>query len=123
MVAFDLAEQVAAADDIVEGTGTEFGQEFADFVGDVQEEVDDLLWCAGEFGTEFGSLGSHADGTVVAVAGSGHHTAFSDEGCGSERDFVGAKETSHDDIATGFDAAVDTHADSATQAVEDECLL
>ena len=64
-----------------------------------------------------------SDRAGVDVAGPHHQAALGEQECGAEAVLVGAEESRDDDVAAGLEAAVDTHAHAAAQAVGNERLL
>ena len=62
------------ADHLIDGAEAELGHVLAHLLGNEEEEVDDVLWRAGETLAEYGILSGDADcaGIQVALA---HHDA------------------------------------------------
>ena len=95
----------------------------ADFLGDEEEIVDDVLGLALEALAQHRVLGGDADRTGVEMALAHHDAAGRDQRRGREPEFVGAEQRADDDVAAGANAAVDLHGDAAAQAVGDQRLV
>ncbi len=118
-----LAQEVGATNEFIHGAHSEAGHDFAHFLGDGVEVVDDHFGAAFEFGAEAVVLGGDADGTGVEVALAHIDAAQGDEGGGAEVVFFGAKEGGDHDVGAGAHAAVGAQGDAVAQAVEHEDLL
>ena len=116
-------EQVDAADEILVAAHPEPRHDLARLLGDVEEEVDDVLRLAGEALAQLGILGGDPDGARVEVAGAHHHAARRDQRRGGEADLVGTEEGSNDDVASRLDLAVRLHPDARAEVVAHERLL
>ncbi|KAG1449042.1 hypothetical protein G6F57_016713 [Rhizopus arrhizus] len=116
-------QQIGAADQVVELADAQLGHDFADFFGDEEEEVHDVLGLALEFLAQDRVLRGHAHRAGVQVALAHHDAAFDDQRGGREAEFVGAQQRADDDVAAGLHLAVGLHADAAAQAVQHQRLL
>ncbi len=97
--------------------------QLAHFLGDEEEEVDDVLGLAGEALAQHRVLGGDADRAGVEMALAHHDAAGRDQRRGGEAELVGAEHGADHDVAPGADAAVDLHRDAAAQAVGDQRLV
>ena len=116
-------EQVDPADQILEARDAEAGHDLPRLLGDVEEEVDDVLGLALEALAQLGILGRDPDRARVQVAGAHHHAARRDQRRGREAHLVGAQERRDDDVAAGLQLPVGLHPDPRAQVVEHERLL
>ncbi len=123
MPAPDLAQQLGAPDDLVERAGAERGQDLAHLLGDMEEEMDNLLRGTGELGAQLGALGGDADRAIVAVTGARHHAALGHQRRRAERELVGAEQRSQHHIAPGLQPTVHAQAHAAAQPVDHQRLL
>src|SRR3546814_790285 len=121
--AADLAQQLGAADHLVEAAAAELGENLAHFLGDEGHQVDDLLRAAGEFGAELFILGADADRAGIAVALTHHDAAHGDEAQRSDAIFLGAENRRDHDVAPGLEPAVGAQADAVAQPVERQHLI
>lgn len=132
---FDF-EEVAVANDLVEGSNSGGGHEFAHFLGDEGEEAGDVGGFSAEAGDEFGILGGDSGGASEAalavgvgwvnaaeVALSQHGTADGDQEGSAEADFVGSEKEEFEDLLAVLDAAIDGDFDEVAGAFFDEHLL
>src|SRR3546814_14204295 len=87
--AADLAQQLGAADHLVEAAAAELGENLAHFLGDEGHQVDDLLRAAGAFGAELFILGADADRAGIAVALTPHDAAHGEQAQRSDAIFPG----------------------------------
>ena len=99
------------------------GHQPAHFLGDIEEEVDDMLRLAGEFLAQFGVLGGDADRAGVQMALAHHDTARRDQRRGGEAELVGPEQRADHDVTAGAQAAIDLHRDAAAQIVHHQGLL
>ena len=97
--------------------------QFADLLGDEEEEIDDVLGLAGESPAQHRVLGRDTDRAGVEVALAHHDAARRDQRRGGEAEFVGAQQRADDDVAPGADAAIDLDRDAAAQPVGDQRLM
>ena len=95
----------------------------ARFLGDEEEEVDDVLGAALELRAQHRVLRRHPDRAGVEVALAHHDAALGDQRRGREAELVGAEQRADDDVAPGLHLAVGLHADAAAQAVQHQRLL
>ena len=113
----------SAADQIVELADAQLGHDLAHFLGDEEEEVDDVLGLALELLAQHRILRGHAHRAGVQVALAHHDAAFDDQRRGGEAEFVGAQQRADDHVAAGLHLAVGLHADAAAQAIQHQRLL
>src|SRR5258706_1620069 len=116
-------QELGAADHFGDGPEAELGHDFAEFFGDEEHVVDDVLGLALEFFAELGVLRGDANGAGVEVADAHHDAAGSDEGSGGEADFFSAEQHGDGDVAAGFDLAVGLEDDAAAEVVHHQDLL
>ena len=121
--ALPRVEQVDPADQLVEGADAELRHDRARFLGDEEEEVDDVLGSTLELGAQHRVLRRHPHRAGVEVALAHHDAAFGDQRRGREAELVGAEQRADDDIAAGLHLAVGLDADPAAQAVQHQRLL
>ena len=122
-IAWLLSRHLGLADHLVEGAEAERGHEFAHFLGDEEEVVDDVLGLALESRAQHRVLRGDADRAGVEVALAHHDAAGGDQRRGGEAELVGAEQRADHHVAAGAHAAVDLHGDAAAQAVEHQRLL
>ena len=101
----------------------EAAHQLAHLVGDVEEEVDDVLGLALEALAQLGVLRGDPDRARVQVAGAHHDAARRDQRGGREAHLVRAQQRGDDDVAARLDLAVGLHPDARAQVVEHERLL
>ena len=99
------------------------GEQLADLLGDVLEEVDDELRLAGEPLPEHGVLRRHAHRAGVEVADPHHDAAADDQRRRGEAVLLGAQQRRDHHVAAGLELAVGLHDDPVAQAVEQQGLL
>ena len=116
-------QQLAAADHVFEFAEAHLGHVFADFLGDEEHEVDDMLRLAGEFLAQLRVLRGDADRAGVQMADAHHDAAGGDQRPGAEAEFLGAEQRADDHIAAGFDLAIGLQNDPAAQVVQHQRLL
>ncbi len=118
-----LVEQVGAADQLVEAADAHRGHELAHFLGDKEEEVDDVLGRALEALAQHRVLGGDADRAGVEMALAHHDAAGRDQRRGGEAELVGPEQRADEDVAPGAQAAIDLERDAGAQAVEHQGLV
>ena len=118
-----LIEHLHLADHFVEGAESQLRHQFADFLGDEEEEVDDVLGLAGEPLAQHRVLRCDPDRAGVEMALAHHDAAGGDQRCGGEPELIGAEQRADHHVAAGADAAVDLHRDAAAQPVGDQRLV
>ena len=118
-----LIQDLGLADHLGEAAEAERGHVFAHFLGDEEEEIDDVLGLALESGAQHRVLRGDADRAGVQMAFAHHDAAGGDQGRGGEAELVGAEQSAHHHVAAGAHAAIDLHGDAAAQAIEHERLL
>ena len=109
-----------AADDFLNRTGAELGEQFADLVGNAFEIGHHHFRIAGKARAIFFILRGDARGTSVQVALARHHAADGEERSGAEAVFVGAEQRGDDDVAAGFESAVDAQSNAAAKTEQAE---
>ncbi len=118
-----LVEQLGLADHLVKAAEAERGHDLADFLGDEEEVVDDVLGLAGEALAQQGILRGDADRAGVEVALAHHDAAGRDQGRGGEAELVGPKQGADHDVTAGAEAAIDLHHDAAAQPLAHQRLV
>ncbi|OAV68215.1 hypothetical protein Barb4_02161 [Bacteroidales bacterium Barb4] len=116
-------DEVGAPDNVVEFLKAHFGEVFADFFGEIGEEVYEVFVASGEAFAQFLVLRGYADGAGVDVAFAHHHAAQHNEGGGSKGVFFGSQQGHKNDVATGFQLSVGLQTYLSAQVVDDEGLL
>ena len=116
-------EPVDLADHLVERAEAELRHQLAHFLGDEEEEVDDVLRLAGEVLAQHRVLRGDADRAGVQMALAHHDAAGGDQRRGGEAELVGAQQRADHHVAPGAQPAIDLHRDAAAQAVQHQRLL
>ena len=116
-------EQVGAADHFLERAEAQLRHDFAHFLGDEEEKIDDVLGLAGEFAAQHRVLRRDADRARVEMALAHHDAAFDDQRRRREAEFVRAEHRADGDVAAGLHLAVDLHGDASAQPVQHQRLL
>ena len=111
------------ADHLVERPEAQLRHQLAHFLGDEEEEVDDVLRLAGEPLAQHRVLRRHADRAGVQMAFAHHDAAGGDQRRGRETEFVGPQQCPDHHVAAGAQAAIDLHRDAAAQPVQHQRLL
>src|SRR6185437_6563186 len=110
-------ELVDLTDHVLEFAEAELRHQLAHFLGDEEEEIDDVLRLAGELGAQYRVLGSAADRAGVEMPLAHHDAAGGDQRRGREAELVGADQRADDNVAAGAQAAIDLDRDAAAQPV------
>ncbi len=118
-----LVEHLGLADHLVEAAVAERSHDLADFLGDEEEVVDDVLGLAGEALAQHRVLRGDADRAGVEMALAHHDAARRDQGRGGEAELVGPEQRADHDVASGAEAAVDLHRDAAAQPLAHQRLV
>ena len=92
-------EHLHLPDHFIEAAVAQRGHDFPHFLGDEEEEVDDVLGLAGEALAQHRVLGGDADRAGVEVALAHHDAAGRDQRRGGEAEFVGAEKRTDHDVA------------------------
>ena len=111
------------ADGLLQRTETELGKQFAHFLGDVHEEVDDRFRLALEPGAQLGILGGDALRAGVLLARAHHDAALDHKRRGGEAEFLGTEQRGDDHVAAGLELAVALNDDAGAQTVQNQRLL
>ena len=101
----------------------ELGEQLAHLLGDVLEEVDDVLGLAGVALAQHRVLRRDAHRAGVEVADPHHDAARDDQRRRREAELLGAEQRGDDDVAAGLELAVGLDDDPVAQAVEQQRLL
>ncbi len=101
----------------------ELGEQLAHLLGDVLEEVHDVVGLAGVALAQHRVLRRDADRAGVEVADAHHDAAGHHERSAREAVLLGTEQRRHDDVAAGLELAVGLHDDAVAQAVEQQRLL
>jgi hypothetical protein len=118
-----LVEPVGPTDEIVELGDAKLGHHGAHFLGNKEEEVDDVLGRTLEALAQHRVLRGDAHRAGVEVAFAHHDAAGGDQRCGGEAELVGPQQRANDHIAAGAQAAIDLQRDARAQTIGDERLL
>ena len=124
--AFDqlrLVEHLALADHLVELAIAERRHQFANFFGDEEEVVGDMLGLTDEALAQHRVLRGAADRAGVEMALAHHDAAGRDQRRGGEAEFVRAEQGADHDVTSCAQAAVDLHGDARAQPVEHQRLM
>src|SRR5690606_37577762 len=116
-------DAVDATDHLLDGAEAHLGHDLAQFLGDEEEVVDDVLGLAGEARAQHRVLRCDADRTSVEVALPHHDAARGDQRRGGEAELVRTEQRADGDVTAGPEAAVDLHRNAAAQIVEQQRLL
>ena len=116
-------EGLDPADRLVERAEAQLGQDLAHLLGDVLEEVHDVLGLAGVALAQDRVLRRDAHGAGVEVADPHHDAAGDDQRGRREAVLLRAEQRGDDDVAAGLELAVGLHDDPVAQAVEQQRLL
>ena len=116
-------QPVGAADHLVEAPEAQPRHDPPHFLGDEEEEIDDMLRRAGEAPPELLVLRGDADRAGVQVAFAHHDAAHRNQRRGREAEFVRAEQRADGDIAPGAQAAIHLHGDAGAQVVEHQRLV
>ena len=111
------------ADGLVQGPEAELGEVLAHLLGDVLEEVHDVLGLAGVTLAQDRVLRRDAHGAGVEVADPHHDAARDHQRRRGEAVLLGTEQRGDDDVTTGLELAVGLHDDPVAQAVEQQGLL
>ncbi len=114
---------VHATDHLAEAAEAKLRHQFAHFLGDVEEEVDDAFRCTGEARAQHRVLRGDTDRTRIQVALAHHDAAGGNQRRGGEAELVGAKQGPDHHVAAGAQSAIHLHRDAPTQAVQYQRLL
>ena len=112
------AEQIDAADRLVERPQPQRGEDLAHLLGDEEEEVHDVLGGALEALAQLRVLGGDSDRAGVQVTGAHHDAAGRDQRPRGEAHLIGAEHRRDHDVATGLQLAVGLHDDPRAQVVQ-----
>ena len=123
VAAADLAQEIGAADGLLQRAQAQGRQDLAHLLGDEAHQVDDLLGPAGEALAQVGALGADADRAGVGVALADQDAAHGDQGQGADAVLLGPQQGGDDHVAAGLDAAVGAQGDAVAQAVEGQDLV
>ena len=123
VAAADLAQEIGAADRLLQRAQAQRGQHLAHLLGDEAHQVDDLLGRAGEALAQVGALGADADRAGVGVALADQDAAHGDQRQGADAVLLGAEQGGDDHVAAGLDAAVGAQGDAVAQPVQGQDLV
>src|SRR6185436_11528870 len=98
-------QQLGPTDQIIEFADTQLGHQLAHFLGDEEEEVDDMFGLTTEFPAQHGILCGNTDRTRIQMAFTHHDTAGNHKRSGSKTKLICTQHCSYHDVATGFDLA------------------
>ena len=118
-----LIEKIGAADHLLELAKAERRENFAHFLGDEAEQVDDFFRIAGELLAQAFVLRADADGAGVRMALPHHDAAHGDQRRRADAEFLGAHHRRHHHVAAGADAAIGAQKHAVAQIVERQNLI
>ena len=118
-----LIEHLHLADHLIEGAVAHRAINLAHFLGDEEEEIDDMFGLADEALAQHRVLRRDADRAGVEMALAHHDAAGRDQRRGGEAELIGAEQRADDDVAAGAQAAVDLHRDARAQPVQHQGLM
>src|SRR5215469_1298108 len=116
-------ELVDTADHLTEAAKAESGHQFAHFLGDKEEIIDDVLGLAGEALAQYRVLRCDADRAGVEMAFAHHDAAGGDQWCCRKPELVGAEHCTNYNVTAGPEPAIDLHGNAAAQSIAHQCLL
>jgi len=116
-------EVLGMANHLVDSPEAKLGHDASKLLGDVVEEVNDLLGLASELGSQLWVLRGDSDGAGVEVALPHHDASHRNQGCCSEAPLFSTKQAGNGDIPAGPDLPVSLDGDSASEIVENERLM
>ncbi|GKT49344.1 uncharacterized protein ColSpa_09525 [Colletotrichum spaethianum] len=116
-------EDFDVANHLVDGAETKLGHDGTELVGDVVEEVDNVLGSTGELLAKLGVLGGDTNRARVQVTLAHEDAAHGDERSGSEAPFLSTEQASHGDVTTSAELAVSLDNNTATEVVQDQSLV
>ena len=102
-----LAQEIAAANQLVDRVDPDLSHQFAQVLGDKEEVADDLVGGATEAFAQDGVLRGDADGAGVEMADAHHDAARGDEWCRREAKFFGPEQRPDHHVATCAEATID----------------
>ena len=109
--------------EFVEAAIAHLRHQLAHFLGDEEEEVDDMLGLADEALAQHRVLRRDADRASVEMALAHHDAAGGDQRRRREAELVRAEQRADDDVAARAQAAVDLHGDARAQIVQHQRLM
>src|SRR5579875_1463979 len=112
-----ILQEVRAANQVIQARKAQLSQQFTHLFGDEGQEVDEILWLAGEFGAQVFALRGNASGTGVEVTLTRHVAAQRDEGRRTETNLFSPQHGSDDHVPTRLEATIRAHFDALAQAV------
>ena len=116
-------EPVHLADHLVDRAEAEFRHQLAEFFGEHEEEVDDVLRLAGELLAEFRVLGGDAHRAGVEVALPHHDAAHHHQRRRRDAKLLGPEQRGHRHVLRRTNHAVGLHDDPAAEVVHHEHLV
>ena len=118
-----FVEHLHLPDHFIEGAIAHLGHQLADFLGDEEEEIDDMFGLSDKALAQYRVLRRNPDRAGVEMTFAHHDAACGNQRRGGAAELVGAEQRADDDIATGADAAVDLHRDARAQTIEHQRLV
>ncbi len=116
-------QQIDAPHHVLELAEAQLRHVLAHLLGDIEEEVDDVLRLSLELGAQQGILRGHPDRTGIQVAFAHHDAAHGHERRGREAELFGPQQRGDGHVASGLQLAIGLDADAAAQIVHDQHLL
>src|SRR5690242_5989638 len=102
---------------LVEAAEAKLRHQLAHFFSDEEEEVDHMLWLAGELPTQHRILRGNTNRAGVEMAFAHHNAASGDQRCRREAELIGPQQRADHHVAPGAQTTIDLHRDPPTQAV------
>ena len=116
-------EKITAADQLVDAANADPRHQLAQFLGDKEEIVDDVLGLTGKPASQDRILCGNTHRTGIEMALAHHDAAFDNQRCGGKTKLVGTQQRTDQHVAPGFHLAIDLHPYATTQAIEHQRLL
>ena len=116
-------ERADLPDRLFQAAVSQLREQLAHLLGDVLEEVDDVLGLAGVALAQHRVLGRHAHRTRVEVADPHQDAAGHHQRSRGEAELLGAEQRRDHDVAPGLELAVGLHHDPVAQPVDQQRLL
>ena len=116
-------EEVAAADQFIDGPGTQPCHDPAQLSGNEAHEPFHVFRLSGEFLAQLGFLGSDAQGTGAQVADPHHAASHGNQRSGGKPEFLSAQQEGDRDIMSGHELSVGLKGHRMPQTVPAENLM
>ncbi|CAF3597842.1 unnamed protein product [Fusarium graminearum] len=116
-------ENLYMSNHLIDGTEAKLGHNGSKLVGDIVEEVDDMLGGASELLSELRVLSSDTNGAGVQVTLSHKDAAHGNKRSSGKAPFLGTKQTSKGNITTSLELSISLDNDTTTKIVQDQGLM